>query len=134
MNKEKHHDVLYANDRQVGKYIMDNHFYGSTELPGGYYEVEQTKSSIVLGLPIHIGVFILNYAKLCMLEFYCDFMDHYLSHDDFEYVEMDTDSAYLGIAGQNLEDLVKEELRQKFEEDKANAQQGKHAGLNWLKI
>ena len=52
-------------------------------------------------------------------------MDHYLSHDDFEYVEMDTDSAYLGIAGQNVEDLVKEELRQKFEEDKANAQQGK---------
>ena len=55
-NKEKHHDILYANDRQVGEYIMDNHFYGLTELPGGYYEVEQTKSSIVLDLPIHIDV------------------------------------------------------------------------------
>ena len=97
-NKEKHHDILYVNDCQVGEYIMDNHFYGLTELPGGYYEVEHTKLSIVLDLPIHIGVFILNYAKLRMLEFYYDFMDHYLSHDDFEYVEMDTDSAYLGIA------------------------------------
>ena len=55
-----------------------------------------------------------------MLEFYYDFMDHYLSHDDFEYVEMDTDSAYLGIAGQTVEDLIKEELREKLEEDKAN--------------
>ena len=103
-----------------------------TELPGGYYEVEQTKSSIVLDLPIHIGVFILNYAKLHMLEFYYDFMDHYLSHDDFEYVEIDTDWAYLGIASKNVEDLVKEELCEKFEEDKANwfvapsAPQGKH--------
>ena len=119
-NKEKHHDIHYVNDRQIGEYIMDNHFYGLTELPGGYYEIEQTKSSIVLDLPIHIGVFILNYAKLRMLEFYCDFMDHYLSHDDFEYVEMDTGSAYLGIAGQNVEDLVKEELREEFEKDKAN--------------
>ena len=99
---------------------MDKHFYSLAELPGGYYEIKQTKSSIVLDLPIHIGVFILNYAKLRMLEFYYDFMDHYLSHDDFEYVEMDTDSAYLGIAGQNVEDLVKEELREEFEKDKAN--------------
>ena len=119
-NKEKDHDIHYVNDRQIGEYIMDKHFYGLTELPGGYYEIEQTKLSIVLDLPIHIGVFILNYAKLRMLEFYYDFMDHYLSHDDFEYVEMDTDSAYLGIAGQNVEDLVKEELCEEFEKDKAN--------------
>ena len=119
-NKEKHHDILYANDRQVGEYIMNNHFFGLTELPDGYYEVEQTKSKIVLNLPIHIGVFILNYARLRMLEFYYDFMDHYISHDDFEYVEMNTNSAYLSTAGQNVEDLIKEGLREKFEEDKAN--------------
>ena len=63
-------------------------------------------------------------------------MDHYLSHDDFEYVEMDTDSTYLGmylgIAGQSVEDLIKEELHEKSEKDKANwfvtpsAWQGKH--------
>ena len=113
-NKEKHHDILYVNDRQVGEYIIDNHFFGLTDLPDGYYEVEQTKWKIVLDLPIHIRVFILNYAKLRMLEFYYDFMDHYQSHDDFEYVEMDTDSAYLGV------DLIKEEPQEKFEKDKAN--------------
>ena len=87
MNTEKHHDILYANDHQVEEYIMDNHFFGLTELPDGYYEVEQTKLKIVLNLPIHFGVFILNYAKLRKLEFCYDFMDHYLFHDDFEYVE-----------------------------------------------
>ena len=35
---------------------------GLTELPDEYYEVEQTKSKIVLDLLIHIGVFI---PKLC---------------------------------------------------------------------
>ena len=68
-NKEKYPDILYVNDRQVGEYIMDNHFFGLTELPDGYYEVEQTKSKIVMDLPIHIGIFIINYAKLHMLEF-----------------------------------------------------------------
>ena len=140
MNKEKHHDILCVNDCQVGEYIIDNHFFGLTELPDGYYEVEQTKSKIVLDLPIHIGVFILNYAKLRMLEFYYDFMVHYLSHYDFEYVEMDTDSAYLGIAGQNVEDLMKEELDEKFENDKNQSSnilqhsQNRPTGDRWLKF
>ena len=81
---------------------MDNHFYDMTELPNGYYQVEKTKQKLNLDLPIHLGVFILNYAKLCMLEFYYDFLDHYLCREDFEMVEMDTDSNYLGIsAGAN---------------------------------
>ena len=86
-----------------------------TELPDGYYEVEKTKKKINLGLPIHIGVFILNYAKLHMLEFYYDFLDYYLSREDFQILEMDTDSNYLGITAENMEDLIKPELKEQFE-------------------
>ena len=78
---------------------MDEHFYSLTELPNGYYEVEKTKQRTILNLPIHLGVFILNYAKLRMLEFYYDCVDKYLSREDFQYNEMDTDSAYMAIAG-----------------------------------
>ena len=46
---------------------MDEHFYSLTAFPNGYYEVEKTKQRI-----IHLGVFILNYAKLRMIEFYYD--------------------------------------------------------------
>ena len=63
-NKEKHHDVIYVNENEIGEEIMDNHFYDMTELANGYYEVEKTKQKINLDLPIHLGVFILNYAKL----------------------------------------------------------------------
>ena len=40
-NKEKHHDVIYVNENEIGEEIMDNHFYDMTELPNGYYEVEK---------------------------------------------------------------------------------------------
>ena len=39
-NKEKHHDIVYVNESEIGAEIMDNHFYSLTELPNGYYEVE----------------------------------------------------------------------------------------------
>ena len=63
-NKDKHHDMVYVNESEIGAEIMDEDFYGLTELPNGYYEVEKTKQRIILDLPIHLGVFILNYAKL----------------------------------------------------------------------
>ena len=94
---------------------MDNHFYSLTELPNGYYEVEKMKQKIILDLPIHLSVLILNYPKLRMLEFYYDCVDKYLSHEDFEYSEMDTDSAYMAISGDSFEALIKPDLREEFE-------------------
>ena len=47
-NKEKHHDIVYVNESEIGAEIMDNHFYSLTELPNGYYEVEKTKQKIIL--------------------------------------------------------------------------------------
>ena len=119
-SKEKHHDVVYVNESEISTEIIDNHFYDMTELPDGYYEVEKTKQKINLDLPIHIGVFILNYAKLRMLEFYYDFLDYYLSREDFQILEMDTDSNYLGITAENVEDLIKPELKEQFEREKHN--------------
>ena len=131
-NKEKHHDIVYVSESEISTEIIDNHFYNMTELPDGYYEVEKTKKKINLDLPIHIGIFILNYAKLQMLEFYYDFLDYYLSHKDFEYGEMDTDSAYMAISGDSFEESIKPDLREEFENDKHNwfvipiTPQGKH--------
>ena len=119
-NKEKHHDIVYVNESEIGTEIMDEHFYNLTELPDGYYKVEKSKKKINLDLPIHLGVFILNYAKLRMLEFCYYFLDYYLHHKDFEVLKTDTDSNYLGITAENLEDLIKPKLREDFERNKHN--------------
>ena len=94
-NKEKHHDIIYVDGLEIGQQIISPHFYNMSELPDGYYEAERTKPSINLNIPIHVGVFILKYTELCMLEIYYDCIDKYLSYEDFLYCEMDTDSTFL---------------------------------------
>ena len=69
---------------------------------------------------MQIGFFVYQYAKLRMLQFYFDFMDKYLDRSDFQYCEMDTDSAYIAIAGPSVDSLVKSDLKEEFEKDKAN--------------
>ena len=73
------------------------------------------KRKIKLDLPIQLGYFILQYAKLRMLEFYYDFMDVYVNRSDFEYCEMDTDSAYMAISGSCLDEVIKPDMRNKYE-------------------
>ena len=118
-NKGKHGNIVYINESEIGAEIMDEHFYALTELPDGYYEVEKTKKKIILDLPIDLGVFILNYAKFHMLEFYYDCGNKYLSPEDFEYSEMDTDSAYMAISGDSFESLIKPYLGEEFEKKQA---------------
>jgi hypothetical protein len=51
-----------------------------------------------------------------MLEFYYDFMDVYVDRRDFQYVEMDTDSAYVALSRPTLEEVIRPQLRQQFYE------------------
>ena len=84
------------------------------------YEVQSFKKVIKLDLPIQVGFFVYQYAKLRMLQFYFDFIDKYLDRSDFQYCEMDTDSAYIAISGESIEKLVKPELIADFQKDKKN--------------
>ena len=84
-----------------------------------YYEIEKDKRSLRMNLPIQIGYFILQYAKLRMLEFYFDFMIKLVSPENFQYCEMDTDSAYMALAGPTLESVIKPEMLHAY-----------HSGLN----
>ena len=72
------------------------------------------KKVIKYDLPVQIGFFVYQYAKLRMLQFYYDFMDQYLDRSDFQYLEMDTDSAYIAITAKNIEQLVKPHLKEQF--------------------
>ena len=46
-----------------------------------------------------------------MLEFYYDFLDRYFDRRDFELIQMDTDSNYMAISAEKLEDIVKPEAK-----------------------
>ena len=53
-----------------------------------------------------------------MLEFYYDFLDRYFDRRDFELIQMDTDSNYIAISGERIEDIVRAELKPEFEAQK----------------
>jgi hypothetical protein len=79
-----------------------------------FYEIEKAKTTLRLNLPVQIGYFILQYAKLHMLQFYYDFMDKYVDLVDLEYCEMDTDSAYMALAGPDFLSVVKPHMKDKY--------------------
>jgi len=60
-----------------------------------------------------VGISVYQLAKLRMLEFYYDFLDKYV-----ELIQMDTDSLYMGISGESIEEIVRPELKAEFEAEK----------------
>ena len=118
MDKTKHREVKYVQgENETCLKVNDPRFQKleCLDIEEQYYEVEMAKRKIKLDLPIQLGYFVLQYAKLRMLEFYFDFMDVYVDRSDFEYCEMDTDSAYMAISGSSLEEVIKPEMREQYE-------------------
>jgi hypothetical protein len=78
------------------------------------------KHKISIDTPIQIVCAVYQLAKLRMLQFYYDCLDKYVDRSDFQYVEMDTDSAYLALSGDKLEDVIKPHMKEEYEKDKYN--------------
>ena len=100
-NKEKHKKISYHSDtKMVSHLICRNEFVSLEEIEQDFYEVLSDKKSQLLDVPVILGFCILQYAKLRMLQFYYDCIDKYIDRRDFEYCEMDTDSAYMALSNQ----------------------------------
>lgn len=118
VRKKRHWEVKFCNEASVHHLINTPFFRQLDPIDKDTYEVQSFKKVIRLDLPIQVGFFVYQYAKLRMLEFYFDCIDKYLDRSDFQYSEMDTDSAYIAISGESIEHLVKLELRAEFEKNK----------------
>ena len=75
------------------------------------YEVELAKAQIEHKEPIIVGFFILQNAKLRMLELYYNFFTKFCDVNKFEEMEMDADSLYSALAEKELEDCIRPEMR-----------------------
>ena len=116
LDKTKHLWVKYIKGEHQTKLCMnDNMFRDVSTLDDGTFEVQMAKNQIMLDLPIQIGFFILQYAKLRMLQYYYDFMLVFVDRSDFQLTEMDTDSLYMAISGESLSEVVKEDREAKLQ-------------------
>ena len=106
-NKENHKNVKYSQDPEsVSALIASDRFVSLEELGDGLCEVVNHKRSLAMNVPVVVGFSILQLAKLRMLQFYYDCIDRFVDRKDFQYVEMDTDSAYMALSAP-LESVLK---------------------------
>ena len=113
-DKEKYCSVKYVGDDKVSRQINDRFFKDLNELNNDMYEVIKTKSKVTLNLPLQIGSDVYQLAKLRMLQFKYDFIDRFIDQSDYQYCEMDTDSAYIAFSSANIEDIIKPHLRNEY--------------------
>lgn len=73
-----------------------------------------------MDLPVQIGHTVYQPAKLCMVQYYYDFLLKYVDPSDFQICQMDTDSAYITISLDSFDNIIKLGIKHKYEQDKAN--------------
>ena len=118
MNKCKFRNVKFVNEKQFNR-AKNSYFFYDADQHGEFYEVSTSPRNVKQNIPIQVAFSVLDYAKLRMLEFYYDCIDKYLNQCDFQYMSMDTDSAYMGLTD-DFDKLIKPEMRAEFELDKRN--------------
>ncbi len=115
MDKTKHTSVKYVRGRhQACREVNNRLFRDLVELPSNIYEIKAAKNRIVHDIPTQLAYYILQLAKLHMLSFHYDFLDKFLSREDYEMCEFDTDSSYFACTRGSLEAAVRPELRGDF--------------------
>ena len=78
-NVDRHHDVKYCTEVGTSRLISNKRFRQLDVVTDDAYEVTSSKARVTYDLPLHIGFFVYQYAKLRMLEFYYDFVDRYVA-------------------------------------------------------
>ena len=118
MDKEKHSHVIFTDLEGTNKHINSPFFKDLEEMDEDTFEIKMQKKRVKYDLPIQLGFFVYNYAKLRMLEFLYDFIDKHMDRAKYNLIEMDTDSLYLALSTDSLEDAVKPEMEKSFAEAK----------------
>ena len=68
-----------------------------------FVETVSYKRKIMQNMPIQISSAVYQLAKLRILQFYYDFLVKYISREDFQLIQMDTDSMYMAITDKDFE-------------------------------
>ena len=92
MDRSRHTVTKYLSDEKTHAAINSELFKRLDHMNNSLYEVELSKAQSEHKEPISVGSFILQYAKLRMLELYYNFFTRFCDINKFEELEMDTDS------------------------------------------
>ena len=114
----RHKSTKFTRKEMVVDKALRHPFFGNLEEIGMAYEIKEFKRTVIMKGPYQCGIAVYQLAKWRMLQFYYDFLDKYFSRQGFELCCMDTDSFYLAMSGDLLDDIVRPEMKQAYETDK----------------
>ena len=109
MDRSKHTETKYLDEKKTNRAINSTFFKQLQYINDSVYEVQLVKPEAEHREPIIVGFFILQYAKLRMLELYYNFFKQYCDESKFEELEMDTDSLYLALAENDISDCIRQD-------------------------
>ena len=107
LRKDRFRKISYHDQFTVDKAINSPRFVNLDVVDSDLYEVKSLKKHVTFDLPFQLGMFVYSWAKLKMLEFVYDCIKKFIPDDCFEFIEMDTDSLYLSLCSNSLDDVVK---------------------------
>ena len=105
MDRSRQTNTKYLNDEKTHKAINEKDLFKKDLL----------KSTIEHRESIIVGSFILQYAKLRMLELYYNFFDKFCDINKFQELEVDTDSVYLALAAESSYVYIQPDKRTAWE-------------------
>ena len=115
VDRSRHTVTKNLNDEKTHSAINNKLFKLFNFITYQLYEVELVKSEIEHRQPIIVGFFILEYAKPRILKLYSNFLKMFCDTEKYEEHEMDTDSLYLALSEENLEQIFLPERRNEWE-------------------
>ena len=115
MDRSRHTVTKYLTDGKTHSVINSKMFKRLNQINDQLYEVELVKSEIEHRVPIIVEFFILQYAKLRMLELHYSFSQKLFDTAKYEEPEIYTDSLYLALSEENLEDVILPEKRAEWD-------------------
>ena len=120
MDRSKHSKSQYVVGAEIDKLVNERNFKNLNVLPSSIYEAELVKSEVNHKEPLIVSFFILQYAKLTMLQLFYNFFQLLCGSQKYELIEMDTDSLYKALSEDKVEELIRPEMELMWEINREN--------------
>jgi len=116
MNKSKFTKTIYGDEKKYYKEIGSILFKDANQY-GDIFEITKATRTTRQNIPIQVACSIYDDAKFLMSQFYYDCIDKFIEREDFQYIEMDTDSAYMALTD-DFEKLIKPSMLDIWNQEK----------------
>ena len=120
MDRSQYTVTKYLTDEKTHAAIKSKLFKRLDHMNNSLSEVELAKAQIEHKEPILVRFFILQCAKLRMLELYYNFFTRFCDVNEFEELEIDTDLLYPALAEKELEGCIRLEMRAEWQRLRSN--------------